>query len=357
MKLLRALNYILPPTDSYDMKVTHEGSMKIYREMADNPPEATEVPYKPRRGSLNGVGGRNQIALVKTMTRASGVLEALRLLGGLERLVDGVDGEIIIKPNCNTDDPYPRDTHQETVGAIAEALITAGAHPGQIVVGDMSGRFRGLPTRATMENLGIKAVAEELGLGLAYFEEEDWVRVQPPNAEHWPDGITIPKRIYEAGRVVFTPILRSHSTATFTCAMKLGVGLIDARAREWLHNGERHVEKLLEINTAYSVDLVVSDAMRMNTGYGMDQRDEVSPSVIIASDSIVANDAVAVALMRMYDTVRVRYKPVWEHTQFVEAARLGLGSPSLDRVALKTSNLAGDPYFDELVDEIKAELG
>lgn len=338
------------------MKVTHEGSMKIYREMAENQPEAPVVPMKPRRVSLYGAGGRSRVALVKTRDRASGVLEALRLLGGLERLVEGVDGEIIIKPNCNTDDPYPRDTHQETVKAIAEALITAGADPCQVVVGDMSGRFRGLPTRATVENLGIKTVAMELGLGLAYFEEEDWVRVQPPHAEYWPDGITIPRRIYEADRVVLTPILRSHSTATFTCAMKLGVGLIDARAREWLHNGERHVEKLLEINTAYSVDLVVSDAMRMNTGHGTDPGDEVSPGVIITSDGIVANDAVAVALMRRHGTVRVRDTPGWEHAQFREAARLGLGSPSLDHMALKTFNLAGDPSFDELVDDIRTEL-
>ncbi len=339
------------------MKVTHEGSMKIYQELAENPPEAPVVPMKPRRESLYRSGDRSQIALVKTRDRTSGVLEALRLLGGLERLIEGVDGEIIIKPNCNTDDPYPRDTHPEMVRAISEALIATGADPGQVVVGDMSGRFRGLPTRATMENLGIKTVADELGLGLAYFEEEDWVRVQPPHAEYWPDSITIPRRIYEAERVVFTPILRSHSTATFTCAMKLGVGLIDAKAREWLHNGERHVEKLQEINTAYSVDLVVSDAMKMNTGHGTDPEDEVSPGVIIASDNVVANDAVAVALMRRHGTVRVKETPVLEHAQFRETARLGLGSPDLDRVALKTSNLAGDPSFDELVDDIRAELG
>ena len=338
------------------MKVTHEGSMKIYRKMAESPRETLNVPMKPRRESLYRPNDKSQIALVKTKERASGILESLRLLGGLERLVEGVDGEIIIKPNCNTDDPYPRDTHPDTVRTIAEALITAGADPSQIVVGDMSGRFRGLPTRATMENLGIKTVAEELGLGLAYFEEEDWIRVQPPNTEFWPDGIPIPRRIYDAERLIFTPILRSHTTATFTCAMKLGVGLIDAKARDWLHNGEWHVEKLQEINTAYCVDLVVSDAMKINTGHGTDPEHEVNPNLIIASDNIVANDAVAVALMRMYNTVRVREMPVWDHSQFREASRLGLGSLDLDDIALKTSNLYGDSSFDELVDKIKTEL-
>jgi uncharacterized protein (DUF362 family) len=117
------------------------------------------------------------------------------------------------------------------------------------------------------------------------------------------------------------------------------------------------VEKLQEINAAINVDLVVSDAMRMNTGHGTDPEDEVSPGVIIASDSIVANDAFAVALMRRYGTVRVRDTPVWEHVQFREAARLGLGSPSLDDMEFKTSNLAGDSSFDELVNKIRAELG
>jgi uncharacterized protein (DUF362 family) len=338
------------------MKVTHEGSMKIYREMAENPPMAPVVPMKSLRGRLHG-GDRGRVALVKARDRVSGINEAVRLLGGLKWLVDGVDGEIVIKPNCNTDDPYPRDTHLETVRALAGSLIAAGADPSQIVVGDMSGRFRGLPTRATMRSLGIEAMAEEMGLGLAYFEEEDWVRVHPPQAKHWPEGITIPRRVYEAERLVFTPILRSHSTATFTCAMKLGVGLVDAKAREWLHNGERHVEKLQEINTAYSVDFVVSDAMKVNTGYGTDPGDEVSPGVIIASGSMFANDAVAVALMRRYGTVRVSDKPVWMHSQFREAERLGLWRPGLERIVLEASNLAGDPSFDELIDTLTAELG
>jgi uncharacterized protein (DUF362 family) len=139
--------------------------------------------------------------------------------------------------------------------------------------------------------------------------------------------------------------------------MKLGVGLIDARSRDWLHNEQEHIGKLLDINSAFSVDMVVSDALKMNVGYGTDSKDEVEPGIIIASDNIVANDAIAVALMRYYKTVRVVDKPTRDHEQFIHAKRLRLGSPNLNDIRLKTLDLTGSKEFSSLVEYIKTELG
>ena len=339
------------------MQVTSEGSMKRYREMADNQPKLSIAPTKQRRKSNYMTEGRNQVALVSCTKRSKGIAEALKLLGGLKPLVKGVKGEIVIKPNCNTDDIYPRDTCPDTIKIIASSLIENGVEPNQIVVGDMSGRARGLPTRATVENLGIKTVAEELGIQVDYFDEGAWVKVRPEEAKYWPDGFVIPKRIYDAERIIFSPILRSHSTATFTCAMKLGVGLIDARSRDWLHDGHDHYGKLLDISSAFSVDMVVSDALKMNIGHGTDTKDEVEPGIIIVSDNIVANDAVAVALMRYYKTVRVVDKSIKEHEQFSHAKRLRLGSPDLNDIQLKTLDFMGNNVFIDLVEYIKTELG
>jgi uncharacterized protein (DUF362 family) len=331
--------------------------MKLFREMADNQPELPLVPSKQRRKSNYLSDGLHQVALVNCTNRNQGIAKALGLLGGLKPLLKGVKGEIVIKPNCNTDDIYPRDTCPETIRIIASSLIENGVAPNKIVVGDMSGKARGLPTRATMENLGIKTMADELGIQLAYFDEESWVRVKPEEATYWPDGLVIPRRIYDAERIIFTPILRSHSTATFTCAMKLGVGLIDARSRDWLHDGIEHYGKLLDIDSAFSVDMVVSDALKMNIGHRTDPSDEVKPEIIIVSDNIVANDAVAVALMRYYKTVRVVDMPTKEHEQFSHAKRLRLGSPNLKDIQLKTLNLTGNKVFADLVQYIEAELG
>jgi uncharacterized protein (DUF362 family) len=338
------------------MQVTSEGSMKLYREMANSQAKLSVVPTKQRRKSNYLTKGKNQVALVSSNERSTGIAEAVKLLGGFKPLVNGVKGEIVIKPNCNTDDIFPRDTHPDTIMTIASLLIKENVNPNQIVVGDMSGRARGLPTRATIENLGIKTVAEELGIQLAYFDEEAWVRVNPEEAKYWPDGLTIPKRIYDAERIIFTPILRSHSTATFTCAMKLGVGLIDARSRDWLHDGHEHFGKVLDINSAFSVDMVISDALKMNVGHGTEVKDEVEPRIIIVSDNIVANDAVSVALMRYYKTVRVVEKSTKDHEQFIHAKRLRLGASNLNGIQLKTLDLAENPIFPDLVEYIKTEL-
>jgi uncharacterized protein (DUF362 family) len=337
------------------MIVTHEDSMRIYRELA-NSVQAPDVPLKPREIDPYRIDGRDQVALVRTNGRSEGIVEAFKLLGGLSSMTKGVDGEIIIKPNCNTDDVFPRDSHPDTVRFIAEALIETGVKPRQIVVGDMSGRARGLPTRATIENLGIKAVAEEMGLGLSYFDEEPWVKLKPLKAVNWTDGIIIPKRIYNADRVIFTPILRSHTTAIFTCALKLGVGLLDAASRDILHDGEAHHEKVVQMNMAWDVNMVLSDAMQMNTGHGTDPIDQVEPGIIIASNNLVANDAVAVALMRYYNTVKLNELPTRKHKQLELATQYGLGSSGLHGIEFKYADLVDDPGFDELLAWIKGEL-
>ena len=137
------------------MEVTHENSMKEYERLLKTPPLDRRVPIKLSRTDPYAVKGKSVVALVRSNSRSDGVKEALRLIGGLQPLCKGVTGEIIIKPNCNTDDPFPRNTHHGMVRIIAESLIDSEISAEQIVVGDMSGRYRGLPTRHTMSNMGI----------------------------------------------------------------------------------------------------------------------------------------------------------------------------------------------------------
>lgn len=100
-------------------EVTHRGSMEIYNRMLAYPPEGPEVPFKPHRPDAYSVDGRSVVALVRSDDRAEGIREAIRLVGGLDPIVEGANGEILIKPNCNTDNPFPRNTHPDTVRAIA----------------------------------------------------------------------------------------------------------------------------------------------------------------------------------------------------------------------------------------------
>jgi len=336
--------------------VTNESSMRVYERLLRDPPSGPEVPFRPHRPDAYSVDGRSVVAVVRSESRVEGITKALQLIGGVKPIVEGVEGEILIKPNCNTDDPFPRDTHPETVRAIAGSLISAGFPAERIVLGEISGRFRGLPTRHTLANIGITEAADGLGLQLSCFDEEDWVTVRPPGSTAWPDGIRIPRRVYEADRVILTPIMRPHGTATFTISLKLAVGMIDAVGREWLHNGEDFYEKMVELNLAYSADLVVADATEIYVDRGPTFREVAEPGVIIAGSNRVAADAACVALMKRYGVHGVSDEPVLEHEQFAIGEGLGLGSPRRDKIDLKASNLAGDENFDELISGIRMEL-
>jgi len=338
------------------MKITNEGSMALYNQLLKDPPRGPTMPYKPLRHNAYTENGKHIVAIVRSDDRSRGIDEAISLLGGLEPIVEGVRGEFLIKPNCNTDDPYPRDTHPETVKTIAESLIGAGVPARRIVLGETSGRARGLPTRSTMENLGMLEVAEELGLGVCCFEEEEWVTVKPPGAAAWPEGIKIPRRVYDAERVILAPIMRPHSNATFTISLKLAVGMLDSVGREWLHDGHAHHEKVVDLNLAYSADLVVADASKILVDKELTPGKAAAPGIIIASGSRVVSDAVSVALMRLHVVDRVMGRTVWEHEQFKFARSRDLGPHGLEGIALRTSNLAEDPGFEDTVTGIEIEL-
>jgi uncharacterized protein (DUF362 family) len=340
------------------MKNTHEQSMEVYDRMIENPIEASNVPYKDIRDEIFSKNGKHAVSIVRTEDRNEGIMEAIRLIGGISKLTQGAEGEIVIKPNCNTDDPFPRNSHYETVKVIAETLIEVGFPNDKICVGDMSGRYRGLPTRNTIEEMGIKKVADELGIQVGYFEEEDWVTVKPPLAKSWPEGITIPKRIYEASRVILTPVVRPHRTPYFTIAMKLGVGLLEPVGREWLHwnKNQDFMNRMVDLNLAFSTDLVVTDVMQFYTGKPPVHDDMVEPGIIIAGSNRVAADAVAVCLMKQHGAHRLGGIPVRDHLTFTIGEERGIGSSSIKDMELYTSNISGDPKFEDVINQIKEEL-
>jgi len=344
------------------MEVTHENSMKEYRRLIENPPPGPQVPFKPLRNDLYNIDGKSIVALVRTNNRREGINEAFKLIGGITHLSKDVKGEIVIKPNFNTDDPFPRNTHPDTIRIISESLIETGFPPGRVVVGESSGRNRGLPTRHTMENIGLNDVAHDLGIRLSYFEEEEWVTVKPPKSRYWPNGIKIPRRIYEAERVILAPVMDLHRGAiTFTLGLKLGVGILDSVGREWLHNGPVYpepdfLEKCVEINLAFSTDLVVMDGMMFRRERASKPNSIVKSGIIIVSNDRVAADAVTATIMKHYKAQNMIEKAILDYPTLQMSKALDLGTPLLDGMTLRTSNLTEDDDFENILQKIHNEL-
>jgi uncharacterized protein (DUF362 family) len=197
-------------------------------------------------------------------------------------------------------------------------------------------------------------VAEELDIEVCCFEEDEWVTVNPPDSNAWPRGIKIPRAVYEADRVILTPILRPHITANFTMSLKLAVGMLDSMGREWLHNDRDFFEKLVELNLAYSADLIIADATKILVDKELTK--SIEQGVIVASGNRVASDAVSVALMRHNAADLVSYGKLHELSQLEIAAKLGLGSVKVEDLIIRTSNIAGDPGFPDVIESLKNDL-
>ena len=280
----------------------------------------------------------------------------LKLLGGLDCILEGLTGKVLLKPNCNTDDPFPASTHPEMVKLIAELLINHGIPSSNIIVGDMSGQARGLPTKWTMKNIGLTKVADDLGLRLSFFEEEEWVTVTHPKMHHWPKGVRIPRCLYEAERVISLPTMKTHRPATFTLSLKSAVGVTDPFGRNWLHNGEALNEKIAELNLAYTTDLAILDGIKCFITKGPTEGKLAQPGIVIAGGDKVAVDAVGVAVLKQFEAEKIANRRINDHVQLRWAKQIGLGNLDIEKINIRTSNPEKDSKFSDLLSNIQNDL-
>jgi uncharacterized protein (DUF362 family) len=330
-------------------------SRKIFQATALKAENASEIECKPLRPNSYVENQKSLVALIRTEDRKSGIEAALDSLGSLTPAIRNLDdGTVLIKPNCNSHDPFPASTHPDTLRTMLRLLINAGLKKEQIIIGDMSGPAW-LPTEATMKKNGILGVAQEFAVRSTFFENEDWLWVKPAKASSWPEGFRIAKTAYEASRVISLPCLKTHQFGgVFTLSLKNSVGLINPADRTILHKKPGH--RMAEINLAYTTDLVILDGLQCFVSGGPAHGKIVDSGVIVAGSDRVAIDAVGVAVLKFYKAEGLAFSDLKNYEQLRRAAEIGIGQLDGRRIALKISNLADDGKFDELVSFVKKQL-
>lgn len=330
-------------------------SKKIFQKVALTAENAPRVKCKPLRSNVYVENGKSLVSLVRTGNREEGIKKALHLIGGITPAIEKFnEGYVLVKPNCNSYDPFPASTHPHTLRVILKLLIKAGLKKEQIVVGDMSGQAW-LPTEVTMKKNGILDVAKEFDVKVSFFEEEKWVWVKPKKALSWPEGFRISKTVYEASRVISLPCLKTHQFGgVFTLSLKNGVGLINPQDRSLLH--KKPGSRIAEINLAYTTDFVVLDGLRCFISGGPAHGKEIASGVIIAGGDRVAVDAVGVAILKFFKAEGIRDIKVKNHEQLKRAAELGLGHLDASMICLKAFNMTDDEKFDDIIDFVKQQL-
>ncbi len=293
------------------------------------------------------------VAFVKTTDRAEGVRRAIDLLG-----INPVDGkEVFIKPNFNSSDPPPASTHPEVLRSLITKLREMGAQ--SFSMGDRSGQGW---VATVMKELGIIALAEELGIELIDFdrmEASDWVMVQFPGS-HWKRGFPFARPCMEAEALINVCCLKTHQFGGhFTMSLKNAVGmvardvphLVDALFMDELHESLYQRLMIAEINTAYTPALIVLDGVEAFRHGGPAEGTLATPEVVLAGTDRIAIDAVGVAILRYFGTTAaVSQGPIFQQEQIARAVELGLGVDSPHKIKMVTGDDESAAYAGEIRD-------
>jgi uncharacterized protein (DUF362 family) len=215
-------------------------------------------------------------------------------LGGFGKYVKTGD-VVFIKPNFNTADPLPASTDIPFLKAVVELAYDAGAK--LVMIGESSTMT--MNSKKVMEKTGVYELLKMKKPPRIYiFEEGKWEKKSIKNAKYLKT-VHIPEIIDRPDKIIFLPCLKTHKYAQFTGALKLSVGLMKPFERMALH--ARNIqEKVAELNTLFTPDLVIMDARKCFINEGPSFGDVENPNLILASEGRVAIDKEGIKIIQSY---------------------------------------------------------
>ena len=218
---------------------------------------------------------------------------------------------VLLKPACNSGNPYPATTDPVALRAMIGLLKEKGV--GRVIVADMSGvqfvRFskdaiRG-STRALMESAGMARAVIDAGAEIHAFEEAGWdgfFEAMPQAGDSWKGPLMLPVVLREVDHVILMPRCSRHLLAGSTLALKSAVGWWRHDSRlEYHRDAATFSEKTAEANSVAAIRsrqrLVVTSATRVLSAFGPDSGYVHTPEtgLVFASEDVVAHDMVSLA--------------------------------------------------------------
>ncbi len=317
-------------------------------------PEAPPGAPPPVLANPFRAGGRSLVAVVRGDDVPRAVQRAVDLIGGLGKLqVRGA--RTLVKPNVVWGEPPPATTDPRVVKALATLVREAGAAP--VAVGDMSA-LTSLPTRPHLEKTGMAAAARESGAEVLAFEEGEWVAVQPRGVEY-ATTVFVARAAHAADRLISVPAIKTHRSASFSCALKNTVGCVHGKNKPWMYGSEGWEPAVAELNAAVRPHLYVVDGLRTMVRGGPYSGDAAQTGVILASGDPIATDAVALGILKHFGRWdMVDSKGVWDQVQIRRAIALGLGARGPHEVELVAEDLTGgDTQFARLLEAVRRHAG
>lgn len=266
--------------------------------------------------------------------------------------------QIALKANYNSADPFPAQTHPDTLKLLIKTLQSAGVK--DIVMGERSGMGN---TKAVLEDSGVFTLAKRLKVPVKVLNDlplSGWLHCDVEGS-HWDRGFLFARLFIDAEAIVSTCCLKTHMFGGhFTMSLKNSVGMV-ARYNPQdgydymgeLHGSPHQREMIAEINTTFEPAFILMDGSTAFIKGGPAMGTEAQPNVFLAGTDRLAIDAVGVALLRHYGTTpEVEKGSIFEQAQLVRGAELGLGATSLRDIKLTPL----DEHSERLSEDIIAQF-
>jgi uncharacterized protein (DUF362 family) len=281
---------------------------------ADAPLAGTRA--EPKRPTLIAVRDGSRTAMLDA---------ALQALGGIGAFVR--PGQtVLVKPNIGWDAPPERgaNTHPELVAHLIRRCLEAGAKSVSIFDNTCD------QWELAYEHSGIAPAAKAAGARVVNGKDQSLYRETPIPGGRKLKSALVHSLVLDSDVFFNLPVLKHHSGALMTCAMKNMMGVIWDR-REW-HSTDLH-QTIADFMTLRKPTLNIVDAyhpMFRNGPRGRTVEDVVEKRTLLASVDPVAVDAAAARVLG-FDSDKV--------THIKLAAGMGLGVMDLEQVDIRRIKL------------------
>jgi len=254
------------------------------------------------------------------------VKRAVDLIGGFKKVISAGD-KVIVKPNFNSDDPFPASSDPEFVKAVVSLLYDSGAS--SVVIVESSG-MPWLPTKNVLRKMGMLKAAKECGAEVRVLDDRKWVDIEI-EGKRWKKISIAQDALEKDAKFVWLPCMKTHRYARFSLSLKLSVGLLDFRLRGDLHAAHLE-EKIAELNLAVHPNLIIMDGRKCFTTGGPDVGHVEEPNIILASGDRIAIDVEALKILKSYNASNKLDMSVWEFPQIKHTVELELGVRGEDEI-------------------------
>lgn len=303
------------------------------RQENDQPSNDTQIfpPRIPKANPYVTADGRPVLVSI-TGTDFTRMLQAgLAELGGLKKLV-GSSQDVLVKPNLNHSDPFPGISSPTSIADIVReaAAVTTGT----VTVGD-EGYYSPI---GIYDYLDLDTHVSNAGGSLVTFST-DYIEVRRNTWDSAKPNFHVFSEVYHSPVIINTCVLKRHSIATMTCAIKCNVGSVAGEGatltRQYLHRQSPNLrEDLAEIAGVINPELNIVDARSIvaRSGPTIEQGEVVEGvnRVIICGD-MVATDVYCARILEEHDPT---FYSSSISVMLNHAELLGLGTTDLNQVEM-----------------------